>query len=100
MKSPDNRRLLGTPTEKFTTTTCFTLEQTTLTRSVKIKNSQLMLNKVLTKSNNNKNKNFKIVATGAAPTSPDAIPLSIITSKNKYIALHMNNCQFGVFKKP
>lgn len=39
MKSPDNRRLLGTPTEKFTTTTCFTLEQTTLTPSVKIKNS-------------------------------------------------------------
>lgn len=38
MKSPDNRRLLGTPIEKFTTT-CFTLEQTTLTRSVKIKNS-------------------------------------------------------------
>lgn len=97
MKSPDNRRLLGTPIEKFTTT-CFTLEQTTLTRSVKIKNSQLMLNKVLTTSNNNKN--FKIVATGAAPTSPDAIPLSIITSKYKYIALHMNNCQFGVFKKP
>lgn len=57
-----------------------------------------MLNKVLTKSNNNKN--LKIVATGAAPTSPDAIPLSIITSKYKYIALHMNNCQFGVFKKP